>query len=137
METNPSNKGVISSNFSGIGVVTREIIHKRARELALLANRTHREVTPEDLAQARRELAGGSDLDAAEELIEALPESERWDPNRGSEGRQAPEVSNEDEDAEGRSETEQLVEDGAREAEHDKMVQAEESAQEEERAGGA
>ena len=137
METNPSNKGVISSNFSGIGAVSRDLIDKRACELALLANRPNKEVTEEDFAQAERELTGGSDLDADEELIEALPESERWDPNRGSEGHQAPEVSNEDEDAEGRSETEQLVEGGLREAEHDKMVQAEESAQDEERAGGA
>jgi hypothetical protein len=135
METNPANKGVISSNFSGIGAVTRDLIDKRARELALLAGRPHHEATEADFEQAERELSGGSELDPDEEVLDALPESERWDPFPGSPGSQAPEVSNEDEDGEGRSETTQLVEGGVREAEHDKMVQAEESAQENERQG--
>jgi hypothetical protein len=132
METNPNTKGVISNNFSGIGAVSRDLIDKRAAELALLAGRPGREATEADFEQAERELSGGSDLDADEEILEALPESERWDPFPGSPGQQAPEVANEDEDGEGRSETTQLVEGGVREAEHDKMVQAEESAQDEE-----
>jgi len=135
METNPSNKGVISSNFSGIGAVSRDLIDKRASDLARLAHRANNEATEEDYQQAERELTGGTDLDADEELIESLPESERWDMNRGSEGHQAPEVSNEDEDAEGRSETEQLVEGGLREAEHDKMMQAELAAEDKDRRG--
>jgi hypothetical protein len=133
MEINPINKGVISSGFSGIGAVSQDILHKRARELAFLSTRENKEVTDADYAQAKRELSGGSDLDNDEEIIEALPESERWDPIPGSAGTQAVEPPNEDEDSEGRSESAQLVEDGAREAEHDQMLQAEESAQEEEK----
>jgi hypothetical protein len=132
METNPTNRGVISNNFSGIGAVSRELIDKRAAELALLAGRPDREATEADFEQAERELSGGSDLDADEEVLEALPESERWDPFPGSAGQQPVEVANEDEDTEGRSETTQLVEGGVREAEHDQMVQAEETAQDEE-----
>ena len=132
METNPSNRGVISNNFSGIGPVSREMIDKRAAELALLAGRPNREATEDDFEQAERELSGGSELDAEEEVLEALPESERWDPFPGSPGQQPVEVANEDEDVEGRSETTQLVEGGVREAEHDQMVQAEETALDEE-----
>jgi hypothetical protein len=42
----------------------------------------------------------------------------------GSTGHKAPESSDEDEDNEGRSEGEQLVEEGVQEAEHDQMLQA-------------
>lgn len=52
-----------------------------------------------------------------EALMEALPESERWDPVPGSGGHQAPTNPSVDEDAEGRSQKEQLVEDGIAEAE--------------------
>jgi hypothetical protein len=136
MESNPVNKGSISNNFSGIGAVTRDMIHKRACELAFMSGRHEKEVTDADLAQAQRELSGGSDLDSQEEILESLPESERWDPVPGSAGRQSQELPSEDEDSEGRSESAQLVEGGAREAEHDQMLKAEESAQETEKRGG-
>jgi hypothetical protein len=42
----------------------------------------------------------------------------------GSTGSKAPESISEDEDSEGRSETEQLVEQGVEEAGHDQMFQA-------------
>lgn len=130
MEKNPVKKGVISDNFSGVGAVSSEMLHKRAHELALIAGRPGHLATDVDFEQAKRELSGGSDLDSTEELIESLPESERWDPVPGSEGQQAPELENEDdEDSEGRNESAQLVEGGAREAEHDQMLKAEESAQ--------
>jgi hypothetical protein len=128
METNPINKGAISRNFAGIGTVSREILNKRARELAFLSGRPEAEITQADYEQAARELTGGTDLDPQEELMESLPESERWDPVPGSPGHQAPELPEEDEDSEGRSESAQLVEDGVREAEHDQMLRAEESA---------
>lgn len=51
-------------------------------------------------------------ITAEEALLEALPESERWDPVPGSAGHQAPTNPSVDEDAEGRSQNEQLVEDG-------------------------
>jgi hypothetical protein len=136
MEKNPVNKGVISDNFSGVGAVSTSMIHKRAKELAFLAARPGKEPTDADFEQAARELSGGSDLDSSEELIESLPESERWDPVPGSAGQQAPELENEDEDdSEGRNESAQLAEGGAREAEHDQMLQAEESAREDEKDG--
>jgi hypothetical protein len=136
VETNPVNKGVISNNFSGAGAVSRAMIDKRACELALLSGRPAKEVTAADFDQAERELSGGSDLDSREIALESLPESERWDPVPGSAGHQAEEVENEDEDSEGRSETTQLVEGGVREAEHDQMVRAEETAQDEEENDG-
>ncbi len=63
-------------------------------------------------------------MDVEEEVMEAMPESERWDPVPGSVGHQTEDSLGEDEDSEGRSESAQLVEEGIKEAEHDQMLQA-------------
>ena len=134
MPTNPTNKGMIAKNFDGIGAVSRDMIHKRAKELAFLSGRVPPEVTDADRERAARELAGGSELDLTDQIIDALSESQRWDPVPGSQGAQGPDVPNEDEDDdEGRNESAQLVEEGVHEAEHDQMMQAEESARDEEK----
>jgi len=109
------------------------MVHKRAIELAFLSGRTPAHPTPAEYAQARRELSGGSELDRDEQLLEAIPESERWDPVPGSAGHQVPEPPSEDENEEGENESAQLVEEGVHEAEHDQMMQAEESAKTEEK----
>ena len=124
MDTNPLNKGVITENSTGIGTVTRKMVRERARELALIEGRVPPQVLQVDYEQAQRELTGGADLDPQEAVGESAPESERWDAIPGSTGRKAPESPSEDEDDEGRSEGEQLVEQGVAEAEHDQMLQA-------------
>ena len=124
MKKNPLNKGVLTNNAAGIGPVTPEMVHARARELALIDGRDPAHPSPADQQTARRELAGGPEIDRNEALLDAIPEEKRWDPVPGSTGRQAPEAESEDEDEEGRSETEQLVAEGAQEAERDQMRQA-------------
>jgi hypothetical protein len=133
MDKNPLNKGVLTENFTGIGPVTREMVHARAGELALIAGRTPPHMLQADYEQAKRELTGESDVDRQEALLESLPETKRWDPVPGSTGHQAPESPSEDEDDEGRSETEQLVEEGAGEAERDQMLQAARAAEQRDR----
>jgi hypothetical protein len=124
MANNPLSKGVLTENFTGIGSVTREMVYKRARDLALLAGYAPTQVRQSDYEQAKRELTGGADIDRQDTALESLPETERWDPLPGSNGHQAQESASEDEDDEGRSETEQLVDQGAEEAERDRMFQA-------------
>ena len=124
MKTNPLNTGVLTQNFAGIGPVTRVMVQARAQELAVIAGRAPPHVTQADYLQAKRELTGESDMDRQDAILDALPETKRWDPVPGSAGRQAPESPSEDEDAEGRSETEQLVDEGAEEADRDRMLQA-------------
>jgi hypothetical protein len=124
MEKNPLNKGVVSENARGVGEVTSGMIDARAGELASIAGRVPLRATADDFRQARRELTGEPERDPREESLDALPESERWNPVPGSDGHQAREAANEDEDEEGRSETEQLVDEGVKEAEHDQMLQA-------------
>jgi hypothetical protein len=124
MRKNPLNKGIIMENAAGIGTVTSEMVEARARELAAINGRPSSEPSKADYQQAKRELTGESEMDPVEESSESIPESEGWDPVPGSTGRQAADSLGEDEDAEGRSESAQMFEEGITEAEHDQMRQA-------------
>jgi hypothetical protein len=128
MNTNPSNQGLLAENCIEIGPVNRAMVRARAVELAIINGRSAQEVSKSDWEQAKRELTGASDTDQQETLQEAIPEAQGWDPVPGSSGRQVPESASEDEDDEGRSQSEQLVDEGVAEAEHDQTLQAARSA---------
>jgi hypothetical protein len=114
MRKNPLNKGIIMENAAGIGTVTSEMIEARARELAAINGRPSSEPSEADYQQAKRELTGEAEIGPQEENSESIPESDGWDPVPGSTGRQAADSLGEDEDAEGRSESAQLFEEGVR-----------------------
>jgi hypothetical protein len=124
MKKNPLNKGIIMENAAGIGTVSAEMVEARARELAAINGRRSSKPSEADYQQAKRELTGGSEMDPQEESRESIAESDDWDPVPGSTGRQAAASLGEDEDAEGRSESAQLFEEGISEAEHDQMLRA-------------
>src|SRR2546429_7418952 len=124
MRKNPLNKGVIMENADGTGTVTPAMVEARARELALIDGGDSSKPTEADFQQAKRELTGEDDIDPQQENLKSLPESEGWDPVPGSTERQAANSLGEDEDAEGRSESAQMFEEGVTEAEHDQMRQA-------------
>ena len=112
-------------NAAGIGTVTSEMVEARARELAAINGRS--QPSEADDQQAKRELTGEAETDPQEENVESIPESDGWDRVPGSTGRQAAESLGEDEDAEGRSESAQMFEEGVNEAEHDQMLRAAEA----------
>jgi hypothetical protein len=124
MKKNFLNQGALTERFRGIGPVTRAMVHARTSELAVIAGRAPPLVNQNDYEQAKRELTGETDVDRQEALLDSLPESKRGDPAPDSSGRQLPETPSEDEDADGRSESAQLVEEGVHDAEHDQMLQA-------------
>jgi hypothetical protein len=124
MKTNPLKEGILTEHSAGLGTVTRDMVRTRAAELAVIDGRLAHEATGSDFAQAKRELTGDPVTDPTETLLESLPESERWDPVPGSTGQKVPAAASEDEDAEGRSDNERLVEEGIAGAEHDQMLQA-------------
>ena len=100
-------------------------LSKRIARFAMAINGcSAQDVSKSYWKQAKRELTGGSDLDPNEALLESAPESERWDLLPGSTGRVVPVTPIGDEDDEGRSVSERLVEEGVLEAEHDRMVQS-------------
>jgi hypothetical protein len=123
MKTNPLKEGALTENAAGIGTVTRKMVRERAVELAVINGRSKQEVSKSDWEQAKRELTGEPDADPKEAVLELAPESERWDPVPGSTGSKVSVAPSEDEDEEGRSDNQRLVEEGVEGAEHDQMRQ--------------
>src|ERR1700730_413214 len=125
MRKNPLNKGIIMENAAGIRSVTPAMVEARARELAAINGRPSSEPSEADYQQAKRELTGEAEKDPQDESREeSVPESDGWDPVPGSTRRKPADSVGEDEDAEGRSESAQMFEEGVSEAEHDQMRQA-------------
>jgi hypothetical protein len=124
MKTNLLKEGALTENSAGLGTVTRKMVRERAIELAVINGRLAQDVSKSDWEQAKRELTGDSDTDVNEAALESAPESERWDPVPGSTGHKVPVASSEDEDDEGRSDNERLVDEGIAGAEHDQSRQA-------------
>jgi hypothetical protein len=124
MNTNPLKQGALTENSAGLGTVTRQLVRERAVELAVINGRAAADVAKADWEQAKRELTGQPDQDPKTAALESAPESERWDPVPGSTGHKVPAAPSADEDEEGRSDQERLVEEGMAGAEHDQMRQA-------------
>jgi hypothetical protein len=124
MKTNPLKEGVLTENSTGIGTATREMVRAHASELAAIDGRSPKDATMFDFAQAKRELMGEPDTNPKEVILESAPESERWDPVPGSAGHKVPVAPSEDEDDEGRSDNEKLVDEGIAGVELDQMRQA-------------
>jgi hypothetical protein len=125
---NPLKQGALTENSAGLGTVTRKMVHQRAMELAVINGRTSGEVSESDWDQARRELTGGPDLDPKAAALDAAPESDRWDPVPGSTGHIVTAAPSADEDEEGRSDNERLVDEGMAGAELERSRQASQAA---------
>ena len=121
---NPFTEIVSTKNSAGPGTVTRKMVRERAVDLAVSNGRSAPDVSKTDWEQAKRELTGEPDATANEAALESAPESERWDPVPGSTGQKVPVTPSDDEDEEGRSTNETLVEEGIAEAEQDQRRQA-------------
>lgn len=108
--------GKISDHFKGLGTVTRDMVVQRAKELALIKGHEH--YTEDDWREAKLELTGvhGEEHGEEEDTLNAIT---RWDEEPGSSGRHVPNVEPFDEQAL----SDYLVEEGAAEAEHERMVE--------------
>jgi len=124
MKTNPLKEGALTEKSAGLGTVTRKMVQARAAELAIIDGHLSHAATAAHFSQAKRELTGVPDTDPQAAILESAPEAERWDPVPGSTGRTVPVAPSEDEDDEGRSDDERLVEGGIAEAEIDQSFQA-------------
>lgn len=124
MNSDPLHEAPIIIHGAGIGMVSPEMIQKRAEELAVINGREAHDASKSDWDEAMRELTGGDELDPQQTLMESLPESERWDPIPGSPSHEAVTVFDDNEDEDGRSVGERLCEEGVAEAGHDQMLAA-------------
>jgi hypothetical protein len=118
MNDNSLPAGKISVHGDGFGAPSPDAVEKRAREIALIAERDPNEFTDADWEEARRELLGVQPTNAPEETDENAEVVEEWNVVASSAGHRAPR-GEEDE-----SLGEQLVTDGIQEAAHDQMVEA-------------
>jgi len=113
-------EGRLSDRGEGLGTVTREMVMKRAREIAVINGRTEKNVLDSDIDLAQRELGGEDEMKPPRTAAEMLPEDKRWDPVPGSEGHKAPTVPAPDE----QTDAEKIYDEGVADAEHDQEIQA-------------
>lgn len=113
-------QGRLSDRGEGLGTVTKKMVMKRAREIAVINGRTEKNVLDSDIDQARRELQGEDEMNPPRTAEEKLPEDKRWDPVPGTEGRKAPTVPPPDE----QTDAEKIYDEGVADAEHDQEIQA-------------
>jgi hypothetical protein len=108
----------MTQHGTGVGTVTREMVQKRARELAISDGRDPNEVTQADFQQARRELigAGTPAADEGEEVASAAG----WDPSPGTIGHRAEGQDVDDEE----TMAERLMREGIEEADHDERIES-------------
>ena len=112
--------GKISVHGDGMGAPTPELIEKRAREIALIAERNPEEFTDADWEQARRELMGTSDQRSPEEVEHSDDMRDDWEVTANTTGGRAPRAGLDDDETLGAH----LVDDGREEAAHDQMLEA-------------
>ena len=120
MKQNQIEEGRFSDRGEGVGTVTKEMVMKRAREIAVINGRSQNNVLDSDIEEALRELQGEDELNPPLTAAESIPEDERWAKVKCSEGTQAPTVPAPDE----QTFAEKLVDEGVADAEHDQEIQA-------------
>ena len=98
--------------------ITSGMVEERARQLALIAGRTSKQVTGSDRRQAKRELLGAVHRKTSVRPEEGLSGSQWGAPPTSSGHRVKPARLRDDQF------TKELVEEGVEEAEHDQMVAA-------------
>ena len=109
--------------------VTRKMVRVRAAELALVIGHSLHEVSKTEWEQAKRELLGAPQTAPEEAVTGSAADSEGWGTIPSSTGHHVTVPSGDEEDAEGRSDVERLVEDGVREAGREQRQAADQAAE--------
>ena len=113
-------QGKISSGTGGMGTPTQGMVEERAKEIAIINGRDAKHVSDADREEARRELTGVANENREIESDEPEPiNSGVFGGPPGSSGEKADRIEVADE----QTYAQQLVEEGANEAEHDRMVE--------------
>lgn len=121
MKEKKPNGGKISLHGNGMGVPAPEDIERRAREIAMIDERTPDEFTDADWSQARAELMGAQNNEPPEETPDNSEVTAEWQVTPDNRGHRVPRPGvEEDEETVG----EHLVNGGIEEATHDQMLEA-------------
>ncbi len=97
--------------------MTREMVEKRAKELAVINGRLAHEFTEEDRVQAKHEMLGAEDTPENQEE-DATASLTQWDEDPDTAGHQVENSAASDE----QTVAERLVQEGLDEANHDQML---------------
>jgi hypothetical protein len=119
MRRDEIEEGRVTEHSRGLGTVTRAMVMKRARELAMINGRSPDQILGNDFNQAKRELTGRGEVLEEQEAPRQRSHAELRETVRGTRGRQAWTVPAHDE----QMDEEKLVEAGVLDAEHDQMVE--------------
>ena len=117
MRNTRERSGRISDHFGGLGTVTRAMVEKRAKEIAIINGHPPDQFTENDWVLAKHELLGVQDVEEIEEE-EPVATLTRWDEEPGSAGHHVENELASDE----QTLAERLVEEGVEEANHDQML---------------
>ncbi len=124
MKNNSLKQHALTENSPDRSKASRKLARERAVELAYRKGRSAQDVSKSDWEQAKRELRIESEPEPSETTQPSAAESERWDPLTGSIGYKVQVPTGDDEDNEGRSDAERLVERGVQAAGREQMRQA-------------
>jgi hypothetical protein len=130
MKTTAPKQLALKENFTIVVLTTRKVVRERAVELAMMRGRGAQEVSKSDWEQAKRDLA--VEPGPKESGRGSAAAREHWDPAPGSSGHKIHVPSGDDEDDEGRSDTERLVERGVQAAGREQAIEAAKAAEEDE-----
>ena len=109
--------GQFVAGAAPLGTVTRGMVVRRAKEIAVINGRNGNDYTEDDFDQARRELVGFPNTEATE-LEGAAPDAGGWHGEAGDLGQKAPVRPAKDE----QTFAEDLVKQGVGEATHHQML---------------
>jgi hypothetical protein len=80
MKPDRMEEGRVSDHGEGLGTVTRAMVMKRAREIAVINGRSAHNVLDSDIDEARQELEGKDEINPQPTAEESFSEDKRWDP---------------------------------------------------------
>ena len=120
----PHDRGKILNHGDGIGEVDKASLEQRARELAEIDGFTPDQVNEGHRHQARLEMMGADDPDAANDDEGAIAELADEDDVPGESGGSVAPATNAAANSDEQSDAEQLYAEGIAEADHDRMTAA-------------
>ena len=123
-DESPRNQGKILDRSAGIGEVSKAEIEQRARELAEIDGLDADQVNEGHRYQARQEMIGATDADAASDDEGSIADLINEDDVPGESGSAVLTANNSSADGDDQTIGEELVNEGISEADHDRMIES-------------
>ena len=125
-DTQPETPGKILDHDAGLGEASEAMVDERARELAKIAGMNPEDSAEDFHAQARAELRGSADPDAANDNDGLAADLSNYDDVVGESGNAVTPAANSAASGDEQTIGESLYAEGISEATHDRMVESRE-----------